>query len=219
MIGLAASIAIVVFLVCIVFIVYALRSRAARSHISILSLIILLLIGSSLGVYASVGRFSDWERAQVDNTKDHRLAAKITQARRVAMNKPRSVEARRDLAGLYMQGGLFGESAKTLDEALTITGPNAGLYGDKARALYYRDHRQMTPEVKLTLEKALSLNPTEASSRMLLGYSGGTCLRNTPLGIKTTQRRSVNGKQSLKRTVLRSAKRQSSVRLLTLGRS
>ena len=33
MIGLAASIAIVVFLVCIVFIVYALRSRAARSHI------------------------------------------------------------------------------------------------------------------------------------------------------------------------------------------
>ena len=49
MIGLAASIAIVVFLVCIVFIVYALRSRAARSHISILSLIILLLIGSSLG--------------------------------------------------------------------------------------------------------------------------------------------------------------------------
>ena len=40
MIGLAASIAIVVFLVCIVFIVYALRSRAARSHISILSLII-----------------------------------------------------------------------------------------------------------------------------------------------------------------------------------
>ena len=57
MIGLAASIAIVVFLVCIVFIVYALRSRAARSHTSILSLIILLLIGSSLGVYASVGRF------------------------------------------------------------------------------------------------------------------------------------------------------------------
>ena len=209
MIGLAASIAIVVFLVCIVFIVYALRSRAARSHISILSLIILLLIGSSLGVYASVGRFSDWERAQVDNTKDHRLAAKITQARRVAMNKPRSVEARRDLAGLYMQGGLFDESAKTLDEALTITGPNAGLYGDKARALYYRDHRQMTPEVKLTLEKALSLNPAETSSRM----------RNMPLEIKTTQRRSVNGKQSLKRTVLRSAKQQSSVRLLTLGRS
>ena len=67
-----------------------------------------------------------------------------------------------------MQGGLFDESAKTLDEALTITGPNAGLYGDKARALYYRDHRQMTPEVKLTLEKALSLNPAETSSRMLL---------------------------------------------------
>lgn len=115
-----------------------------------------------------MGRFSDWEKAQVDNTKDHRLAAKITQARRDAMNKPRSVEAHRDLAGLYMQGGLFDESAKTLDEALTITGPNAGLYGDKARALYYRDHRQMTSEVKLTLEKALSLNPAEASSRMLL---------------------------------------------------
>ena len=52
------------------------------------------------------------ERAQVDNTKDHRLAAKITQAHRVAMNKPRSVEARRDLAGLYMQGGLFDEEAQ-----------------------------------------------------------------------------------------------------------
>ena len=86
-------------------------------------------------MYASVGRFSDWERAQVDNTKDHRLAAKITQARRVAMNKPRNVEARRDLAGLYMQGGLFDESAKTLDEALTITGPNAGLYGGQGALL------------------------------------------------------------------------------------
>lgn len=168
MVGLAASIAFVVCLVCIVFGVYALKSRAARSHISILSLIVFLLVGASLGVYASVGRFSDWEKAQVDNTKDHRLAAKITQARREVTNKPRSVEARRDLAGLYMQGGLFDESAKTLDEALAITGPNAGLYGDKARALYYRDLRQMTPEVNLTLEKALSLNPAEASSRMLL---------------------------------------------------
>lgn len=57
MFGLAASIAFVVCLVCIVFGVYALRSRAARSHISILSLIVLLLVGASLGVYASVGRF------------------------------------------------------------------------------------------------------------------------------------------------------------------
>ena len=109
MIGLAASIAIVVFLVCIVFIVYALRSRAARSHISILSLIILLLIGSSLGVYASVGRFSDWERAQVDNTKDHRLAAKITQARRVAMNKPRSVSPQRSCRTLHAGRALWRE--------------------------------------------------------------------------------------------------------------
>ena len=104
MFGLVHPSLFVVCLVCIVFGVYALRSRAARSHISILSLIVLLLVGASLGVYASVGRFSDWESAQVDNTKDHRLAPKITQARRVAMNKPRSVEARRDLAGLYMQG-------------------------------------------------------------------------------------------------------------------
>ena len=63
MFGLAASIAFVVCLVCIAFGVYALRSRAARSHISILSLIVLLLVGASLGVYASVGRFSDWESA------------------------------------------------------------------------------------------------------------------------------------------------------------
>lgn len=211
MVGLAAAIAFVVCLVCIVFGVYALKSRAARSHISILSLIVFLLVGASLGVYASVGRFSDWEKAQVDNTKDHRLAAKITQARREVMNKPRSVEARRDLAGLYMQGGLFDESAKTLDEALAITGPNAGLYGDKARALYYRDLRQMTPEVNLTLEKALSLNPAEASSRMLLAEHA---FRNKDYAAAISE-----WEKLLKRTALRSVNRQYIVRLPTPGRS
>lgn len=166
--GLTVAIIFISMLICVVFIGYAVNRRAGRGHFSAITIILLLLIGASLGIYAAVGRYSDWQSARVDDTRDYRLAAKITAARRAVQAKPNSIEARKDLSDLYMQAGLFEDSDKVLDEALKIKGPDAELYGAKARALYYRDHRQVTPAVQLTMEKAFALNPADPSSRMLL---------------------------------------------------
>lgn len=166
--GLTLAIALISTLICIVFFSYAFKHEAERRLVPLLAITLLVLLGTSLGVYAAVGRFSDWQSARVDDTRDFRLAAKITEARRALQAAPASIEAHRKLSNLYMQAGLFEDSDKVLDQALKITGPDAGLLGEKARALYYRDHRQISPAVQLTLEKAFAINQAEPSSRMLL---------------------------------------------------
>lgn len=146
------------------------RTKAAgfRKGRVVLSLLVVALLGTSLGVYASIGRFNDWQDQQVDNTKDHRLAAKITEARRLVQNNPRDINARMDLASRYMEGGLFSEAVNTLEETLGLTGPRADIYGMKANAAYYRDGRRLSPEALDAIEKAHSINPNEIQSGMLL---------------------------------------------------
>ncbi len=146
------------------------RTNAARfkKDRMVLGLLVVALLGTSLGVYASIGRFNDWQDQQVDNSKDPRLAAKITEARRLVQNNPRDVNARMDLASRYMEGGLFSEAVNTLEETLGLTGPRADIYGMKANAAYYRDGRRLSPEALDAIEKAQSIKPNEIQSGMLL---------------------------------------------------
>lgn len=144
------------------------KSAGDKKDRTVLGLLVVALLGTSFGVYASIGHFSDWQDQQVDNTKDHRLAAKITETRRQVQNNPRDVNARMDLASRYMEGGLFSEAVNTLEEALQFTGPRADIYGMKANAAYYRDGRKLSPDAMDAIEKAQSINPNEIQSGMLL---------------------------------------------------
>lgn len=166
--GLTGLFAIVIAVIVFIFGWYGYRNSRQGLNRPVLAGIVILLVAFSVGIYAYTGRFSEWQNAQVNVDTDPRLVAKITLARKAAAEQPNNPESLRELGELYLQGGLFGESAESFDKALQLSGPNARLYGMKARALYYRDKRELTSEVSKTINQALDLYPAEPLSRMLL---------------------------------------------------
>ena len=68
-----------------------------------------VLLVSSLGVYATLGRWSDWDKAEVDHDVDYLLAAKLTDARRLVQMTPDSAYAQqRARTGLARSGPVRG---------------------------------------------------------------------------------------------------------------
>ena len=66
---------------------------------------------------------------------------------------------RRKLISLYMEAGQFGEAIKNINSLLEIRKQDPSLYVLKAKALYYRDGKKLTPEVEEEVQSALRLNP------------------------------------------------------------
>ncbi len=166
--SLTIALAAVILLTGAVFACYGRSGEASRRMRLQVSVFTALMLGASVGVYASIGHFHDWSDQRVDDTKDHRLAAKITEGRRAVQNLPFDVNAKIELASNYMAGGMFPEAVQTLEEALKQTGPRADIYGFQANALYYRDGRKISAETREALDRALSLDPYEVQSTMLI---------------------------------------------------
>lgn len=132
---------------------------------------IMLFVGVavvSAAIYGYRGHFNDWQEQKLDDTKDFQLAAKITEARRAVIAKPKNIELKKELANLYMEAGLFDQAADALQEVIDIKGEDSAVLGMKARAAYYRDGRKMNAEVEDLLDKAIALNKNEVQSRMLI---------------------------------------------------
>ncbi len=128
--------------------------------------IALIVVCSTL--YSQLGRFSEWDKAVVDETIDYLIAADINRNARRASEQPTNEIALLNLAQSYADGGLYSESVDTLDELLQLTGEDAGVLGMKANALYYRDGREMSLAVTLVLKRALAIDEYEYQSRLLL---------------------------------------------------
>lgn len=119
-------------------------------------------------LYSQLGRFSEWDKAVVDENIDYLIAADINRNARRASEQPTNEIALLNLAQSYAEGGLYADSVNTLDELLALTGVDAGILGMKANALYYRDGREMSLEVTLVLKRALAIDEYEYQSRLLL---------------------------------------------------
>lgn len=119
-------------------------------------------------LYSQLGRFSEWDKAVVDENIDYLIAADINRNARRASEQPTNEIALLNLAQSYAEGGLYADSVNTLDELLALTGVDAGILGMKANALYYRDGREMSLAVTLVLKRALAIDEYEYQSRLLL---------------------------------------------------
>ncbi|WP_076412255.1 nitrite reductase [Shewanella sp. UCD-KL12] len=142
------------------------RSSSADYKIPAALSIALIFICTTL--YSHLGRFSEWDRAVVDESIDYLIAADINRNARRASEQPTNEIALLNLAQSYADGGLYSESVSTLDELLQLTGEDAGVLGMKASALYYRDGREMNLAVTLVLKRALAIDEYEYQSRLLL---------------------------------------------------
>ena len=107
-----------------------------------------VLLVSSLGVYATLGRWSDWDKAEVDHDVDYLLAAKLTDARRLVQMTPDSAYAQQQLALVSLEVGRYEDAVSAIDRSISIAGETPELLGIKVFAQYYRDGRQFAPETQ-----------------------------------------------------------------------
>lgn len=161
-----AAMLVVAVLVC--FQVKNRRQKAHGKNMFIMGFGGVLLV-SSLCVYATLGRWGDWQQAQVDHDVDYLLAAKVNEARRQAIFAPDSVSAQREFAQISLEVGQYEDAVKAIDKMLSMVGDQPDLLGMKVFAQYYRDGRQFTPETRHVIDRVLTMNPLEVQTRMLLG--------------------------------------------------
>lgn len=161
-----AAMLVVAVLVC-----FQVKNRGQKAHgknMFIMGFGCVLLV-SSLCVYATLGRWGDWQKAEVDHDVDYLLAAKVNEARRQVTFAPDSVSAQREFAQISLEVGQYEDAVKAIDKMLSLVGDQPDLLGMKVFAQYYRDGRQFTPETRLVIDRVLTMNPLEVQTRMLLG--------------------------------------------------
>ncbi len=86
-----------------------------------------------------------------------------------AAENPQDPEVWYALGQAYVGLGQFDLAVAAFDKVIEIEGEQADLYGAKAQALYYRSEQKITPEVQAVIDKALSLDPSDPSTNILLG--------------------------------------------------
>lgn len=128
-----------------------------------------LVLASSVAVYAGFGRYADWQNEQRGVETNYMLAAKIAEARRMVKNMPKNARAQSELAEALYEAGQYGEAVEVFNELIKVGGERADALGRLARAMYYRDARVMTAETRRVIERALTINALDVQTRMLLG--------------------------------------------------
>lgn len=128
-----------------------------------------LVLASSVAVYAGFGRYADWQNEQTGVETNYMLAAKIAEARRMVKNMPKNARAQSELAEALYEAGQYDEAVEVFNELIKVGGERADALGRLARAMYYRDARVMTAETRRVIERALTINALDVQTRMLLG--------------------------------------------------
>lgn len=76
-----------------------------------------------------------------------------------------------NLGQAFIRMGNFQGAMNAFDEVIRIDGEKADIIGAKAQASYYQADQVITPNVQMLIGKALSLNPNDASTNILLGMN------------------------------------------------
>jgi len=83
--------------------------------------------------------------------------------------EPNNSQAWFSLGHAYIGVGQYDNAAKSFDQVISLIGEHAELLGPKAQALYYKNKQKINDEIQLLIDKALSLDPIDASTNILLG--------------------------------------------------
>lgn len=118
--------------------------------------------------YGVVGRFSDWMNRATDEATDWQLAARLTEARRAAKAEDADAAALLKLAQASYDAGRYADAVKVVEDAESRFGRSVETAVLKAEALYYREGRVLSTDVKALLDEALAANPYHVPARLLL---------------------------------------------------
>lgn len=100
---------------------------------------------------------------------DESKVAALRALKTVTENEPENSNAWYSLGQAFVEMGEYEKALESFDKVLNIEGEKADIRGAQAQALYYANNQKITPEVQTYIDKALSLNPQDASTNILLG--------------------------------------------------
>ncbi len=127
-----------------------------------------VVIAAAAAGYGVTGRYGDWMSRTTDEATDWQLAARLTEARRAAKAEDADAAAMLQLAQANYDAGRYADAVKAVEEAERRFGRSVESAVLKAEALYYREGRVLSREVKALLDEALAANPYHVPARLLL---------------------------------------------------
>lgn len=152
-------------------------SKAKSFHILwpiTLSLFILIF---SFTHYTYSGAYEQLMQPQVSNQNPPEHDSGIDESKVEAMRalkeltekEPENSNAWYSLGQAFVAMGEYEKALEAFEQVLNIEGEQADIIGAQAQALYYANNQKITPEVQTYIDKALALDPKDASTNILLG--------------------------------------------------
>lgn len=130
----------------------------------------------SLGAYQQIS--SPVVMANVDAnsglTTQQVLAERLQMLQQEVKSNPTNAQAWYSLGQAHIANGDFDNAVHAFDRVIEQAGEHAEILGPKAQAMYYKNNQQISPKIQTVIDKALALDPLDASTNILLGMDSFT---------------------------------------------
>ena len=131
----------------------------------------------------------------------------------LTVSEPDNSDAWYGLGQSFINIGEFDKAIESYDQVIRIEGETAEMLGAKAQAYYYKENQTISPDVQLLIDKALALDPLDASTNILIGMHS-FMNQNYEVAIKHWETVINSGKTNVNAQALREAVSEAKTRLL-----
>ncbi|KEA64265.1 Cytochrome c heme lyase subunit CcmH [Marinobacterium lacunae] len=147
--------------------------RPSGAQLVTVVLLALLVPVASLGLYQTLGSAPDLEVAMNPPKAPATLEEAIAQLEQELERHPENAEGWYLLANTYVNQGRFDEGISAFNKVLEVLPAEApqvaGVHGQIAQALYFRDGGKMSDEVRKQIDLTLSMDPGDMAALGILG--------------------------------------------------
>lgn len=134
--------------------------------------IMAIILGISVMTYSSVGYTPSKEelaKKQQQEAQKSQLANEISQLETSVKQESSNSQNWFSLGYLYIESGDYTKAIDAFEKVQSLIGEHAEILGGKAQAMYYQEGEALTPKVQAVVDKALSLDPIDPATNILLG--------------------------------------------------
>lgn len=124
-------------------------------------------IGAYQNLTASPEMSADQGHQNLDEQQQKMV--RIKELKQQAEQNPENSEVLYTLGQVLVGAGDFNGALEAFDKVIAIEGEHADLLGAKAQATYYRNGQKINNEVQNLIDRALTLDPLDPSTNILLG--------------------------------------------------
>jgi len=134
-----------------------------------------LLLAVTGIMYHKLGAFEELDHPPTASnphagmTPEQLMAQRLKMMEAAVASEPENSQAWFSLGHAYISAGQYDAAVAAFDKVMELVGIYAEMLGPKATALYYKNNQQMTPEVQALIDQALSLDPKDPSTLLLVG--------------------------------------------------